>query len=102
MNRVSDRKTERGRRIPYGPVIASTIKRRPGAQYGWTPYETEQPSVSMEIRADLSKNTGLCVARFSVLLFPHQDKERFVNTIERGATRYWLRTLATGGSGARR
>jgi hypothetical protein len=31
------------------------------------------------------KNTGLSFARFSVLLFPHQDKERFVTTLERGA-----------------
>lgn len=52
---------------------------RPGARLGWTPYEIEQSLVSMEIRADLSKNAGLSCARFSVLLFPHRDKERFVN-----------------------
>jgi len=38
-------------------------------------------------RAVLSKNIGVSFARFSVLLLPHRDKERFVNTIERGATR---------------
>lgn len=37
----------------------------------------------MESRADLSENIGLCVARFSVLRFPHRDKERFVTTVQR-------------------
>jgi len=41
----------------------------------------------MESRVDLSKNIGVSRARFSVLLFPHRDKERFVTTLERGATR---------------
>jgi hypothetical protein len=55
-----------------------------GALHGWSPGETEHSAFSMESRPDLSKNPGLSFARFSVLRVPHQDKERFVSTIERG------------------
>jgi hypothetical protein len=51
----------------------------------------------MESRIELSKNLGVCRARFSVLLFPHRDKERFVTTIERGATRIQER-IGSGGA----
>jgi hypothetical protein len=57
------------------------------APHGWTPRETEHAMFSMESRPDLLENAGLSFARFSVLLFPHRDKERFVTTLEQGATR---------------
>jgi hypothetical protein len=56
-----------------------------GALHGWTPCEIEHVAFSMESRPDLSKTARLSFARFSVLLFPHQDRERFVTTLERGA-----------------
>jgi hypothetical protein len=56
-----------------------------GAAHGWTPREIEHAAFSMQSRTELSRNAGLSFARFSVLRFPHQDKERFVNAIEWGA-----------------
>lgn len=78
-----------------------TNQARPGARLAWTPRETEHTAFSMESRADLSKNAVLSSTRFSVLLFPHRDKEQFVTVVERGATHPHLRTFATGGSGRR-
>lgn len=72
-----------------------------GALPGWTPRETEHAAFAMESHADLSKNIGVSRARFSGLLFPHRDKERFVSTIAWGATRQRLRTFATRRSGGR-
>jgi hypothetical protein len=66
---------------------ADDIRRELGACLGWTPRETEHAAFSMENRTDLSKNARLSFTRFSVLLFPHRDKERFVTTLSRGAIR---------------
>jgi hypothetical protein len=61
---------------------ADDIKRDFGARCEWTPCEIEHAAFSMGNRPDLLKNAGISFARFSALLFPHQDKERFVNTID--------------------
>ena len=42
---------------------------------------------STKNRPDLSENIGLSFARFSVLLFPHHYKERFVTAVVWNATR---------------
>jgi hypothetical protein len=73
------------------------------ALHGWTPRETEHAMFSMESRPDLLENAGLSLARFFVLLYPHRDKERFVSTIARGATRalltlWWAEPLSLRGT----
>jgi hypothetical protein len=70
-----------------GSLDLTDQTRRSGASNEWTPRKIAHAAFSMENMADLSKNAGLSCARFSVLLFPHRDKERFVSTIGRGATR---------------
>ncbi len=61
---------------PPTPATIDGASARHRACLGWTPCETEHVAFSMESRTDLSENIGLCVARFSVLVFPHQDKEK--------------------------
>lgn len=57
---------------------------RPGARLGWTPRESEHAAFSVASRMALSENVGPSCARFSVRLFPHRDKGRFVTTLSRG------------------
>lgn len=64
---------------------APKVLARVGARLGWTPREIERTAFSAGERLDLSNNLGLSRARFSVLRFPHHDKERFVNTLAWGA-----------------
>lgn len=75
---------------------------RPGARLRWTPREIEHAAFSAGEHLALSENAGLSRARFSVLLFPHRDKDRFVTTLERGAARSCSRPSPTRRSGARR
>lgn len=50
------------------------------------PHEEPSTAFYAESRPDLSKNSRLRAARFSVLLGPHRDKERFVTTPAWGAS----------------
>lgn len=65
-----------------GPSCRDGLPSR--APRGWTPRETEHAAFSVHYSLEERRPFG---ARFSVLLFPHRDKERFVTTLERGATR---------------
>ena len=65
------------RALTYGPDYGFAVScRNCRARIEWEVDLTKLPvrPLSPESRADLSKNAGLCVARFSVLLFPIKTK----------------------------